>query len=357
MNKPHKIWIDILTPKQVNFFSGLIVKLERAGINPILTTRRYREVNELLDLRGIEAKNVGEHGGGTLENKLIASTSRIQGLTEIFLKEKPDIAISFSSPEAARTSFGLGIPHYCVSDSPHSEAVSKLTVPISEKLFTPKIIPSKIWTRYGIRPNRIVRYNAIDPAAWLKGFKPNPKVLEELELKEDTPIVLLRTIEEQASYIHGMSGHIKTMIGVAEKICERFRNSQVILLPRYDVNIKSQMGSRDLRVKVPECAVDGTSLLYYSTLFIGAGGTMTAESALLGVPTISCYPAEPTYVDKFLMGKGLVRRLLGSEAIVREASRTLQNPDALRRSLQKKASALLREMENPIDVIYREIVG
>ena len=57
--------------------------------------------------------------------------------------------------------------------------------------------------------------------------------------------------------------------------------------------------------RVTEEIVDGKSLLGLSALFIGAGGTMTAEAALQGVPTISIYP-KSTIVEDYLIRNGLV---------------------------------------------------
>ena len=49
------------------------------------------------------------------------------------------------------------------------------------------------------------------------------------------------------------------------------------------------------------------NILNNTDIFIGSGGTMTAESALMGVPTIS-YNAVPNIVEKFLVKKYLVKR-------------------------------------------------
>jgi Protein of unknown function (DUF354). len=49
---------------------------------------------------------------------------------------------------------------------------------------------------------------------------------------------------------------------------------------------------------------DGKYLLNNTDIFIGSGGTMTAESALMGVPTIS-YNAVPNIVENFLVKKHL----------------------------------------------------
>ena len=55
----------------------------------------------------------------------------------------PDIAISFCSPEAARISFGFGIKHIAFCDSPHANAVMRLTLPLIQKLLIPSPIPKK----------------------------------------------------------------------------------------------------------------------------------------------------------------------------------------------------------------------
>ncbi|MEM2777002.1 MAG: DUF354 domain-containing protein, partial [Candidatus Bathyarchaeia archaeon] len=72
-----KVWIDILTPKQALFFMELSSKFEEQGHQVITTTRRYREVNQLLSIKGLKAKVIGEHGGRKLFKKLISSAERI----------------------------------------------------------------------------------------------------------------------------------------------------------------------------------------------------------------------------------------------------------------------------------------
>jgi predicted glycosyltransferase len=42
-------------------------------------------------------------------------------------------------------------------------------------------------------------------------------------------------------------------------------------------------------------------------LFIGAGGSMTRELAILEIPVISIYQAELLSVDKYLVDKGLMK--------------------------------------------------
>ena len=52
---------------------------------------------------------------------------------------------------------------------------------------------------------------------------------------------------------------------------------------------------------------DGKHLLNNTDIFIGSGGTMTAESALMGIPTIS-YNAVPNIIENFGNEKVFVKK-------------------------------------------------
>jgi len=348
-----KIWIDVLTPKQVNFFAPLVRRLSQRGASVVVTTREYREVNQLLKKRKISAIKIGRHGGGSLKAKLVSSIERARSLADLPSLSGCQKALSFSSPEAARVAYGLSIPHFCVSDSPHAEAVSRLTIPLSKMLFTPRVIPFKAWRNYGMDRARILRYDAIDPVAWLRDFRPDLSVLDELGLDPSRPILTIRPEESQASYMISHSSDRILSFSLAPALARELPESQVVLIPRYDlaVSAKRQVGRR---VVVPDSAVDATSLLYYSRVFLGGGGTMTAEAALLGVPSISFYPCAPTYVERYLVRLGLVSRIKGVEAIVKRCNHILKDP-SYAEALRAKSRRIMSRMEDPTAVIERHV--
>lgn len=351
-----KVWLDVLTPKQANFFAELQHRLNAKGYKILITTREYREVNELLELRNVKAVPVGRHGGGELKDKLLESSKRVSALAKVIDEQGPDVAISFSSPEAARVAYGLKIPHYCISDSPHAEAVCRLTVPLSQKLFTPWLIPIYVWKKYGINPRDIVRYRALDPTVWLTGTKTDPKALDRLKLDVSKPIFVVRTPEEFAAYLSDRSS---SMQGTASEIIAKILDlagdgHQVVVLPRYDdqgERFRKRFGSR---ITVPEHVIDSLPLMQAASVFIGGGGTMTAEAAILGVPAISYYPGEPTFVDRFLMNYGLVDRLLDPGRIAQRAFALSKNHE-LREFYRKKSSRLVQSMEDPLRTIIQRI--
>ena len=350
-----KVWLDMLTPKQANFLGELHHRLTARGFKTLLTTREYREVNELLELRGLKSLQVGRHGGANLKDKLLESSKRISSLVEIMEDQKPDVAISFSSPEAARVAYGLKIPHYCVSDSPHAEAVCRLTVPLSQKLFTPWVIPVQVWTRFGINPRDVVRYHALDPTVWLSN-KSSPKALESLKLDPKKPVILVRTPEEYAAYLSERSTSLQGMVAdIVDKVLRIDEDSsQLVILPRYDVQAERLRKRFASRVIVPDHIVDAIPLMRSASVFLGGGGTMTAEAALLGVPVISYYPGDPTIVEKFLVNYGLVERVLDPGRIAQRTIAITKSAD-FREFYQKKAARLVRGMEDPLRVITQRI--
>jgi predicted glycosyltransferase len=347
-----RIWIDVLTPKQANLFSVLVSRLRAEGHEAFLTTRHYREVEQLLHIRGTKATVIGRHGGADLPTKLAESSKRITELAEFVNHRTPDIAISHCSPEAARVAYGLRIPHYAICDSPHAEAVCRLTLPLSRKLFTPKAIPKSAWKRYGVVSSEIVQYNALDPVVWIREYAPELDSRETSGPDEEKPMVLLRSEEEYASYILTATAKRSIITQLARPLSEL--GARVIMLPRYERQV--EMLTKELAgvAFVLPSVVDALGLLAQCSAFIGAGGTMSAEAALMGVPTISCYPSEPTYVDKFLFKLKLAERVLSVDRAVARVHRILKDPKLAIRQRQR-ADRVLAKMEDPLRVIMTHL--
>jgi uncharacterized protein len=352
-----RIWFDILTPKHALFFEPLYRELERDGHELLITTRKYREAVEALQLKRLRFRVVGEHGGATKIGKLLASGTRVVKLAQLIEKWRPDTAISFSSPEAARVAFGLGIPHIAGNDSPHSWRVARLSIPLSDYVCSPWIFSRRIWLSFGAKPDGIVSYRALDAAAWLKRHKPNPAVLRQLSLTRDKPLVVLRTEESFASYLEGKASDKEPVIGpVVGEILKLKLDVQIVISTRYGRQAPVLRHKFGNRVRVVDRIIDSTSLLYYSTLFIGSGGTMTVEAALLGRPAISCFPGDKPLYIKYLEKEGLVQTILSPRKIAGTTARILAS-DRERVEQQRRGTKLLREMEDPIRVISRVLRG
>lgn len=329
-----KVWFDILTPKQVMFFKHAAKALRQSGHEVLCTSREYREAVELARIKGTKLAIVGRHGGADRYDKLVAGTERILELANIVKKFGPDVAVTFSSPEGARVAFGIGISHIGFNDSPHAEAVARLTVPLMSRLLCPWVIPYSAWTRYGISQKNISRYHALDPAAWLKH--------DETQV-QSAGGVLIRLEESKASYIADKKLGSASLIDAA--VDELSKQSNVSILCRYGDQIEYAKERYGSKAKIIEQVVDGVRLIRSSSLFIGAGGTMSAEAALLGVPTISIAPVK-FYVEDYLSRVGLLVRTRDPKTLLRTSKKMLSD-SAYRNFMRKKAARTLASMEDP----------
>ncbi len=340
-----KIWFDILTPKQLLFFEPIIRKLRKSN-QVLCTSRNYREVIGLAKIRNVRLVLVGKHGGAERSDKLKASLRRMHYLSNTVERFSPDLTISFCSPEAARISYGLGIKHIAFTDAPHAEAVMRLSVPLVQKLLIPWIIPKKEFVKYGISESDIIQYRAIDAAVVIREKSKNYSRSDFCLKNKKT--ILIRTEESQAAYISSKKNMVSHII---YEIAKEFSNYNVVILGRYSSQInwfKKEFGNR---VIVIDRVVDGGGLLQFIDVFIGSGGTMTAEAALLGIPTIS-YDAVPNHIEKYLVRNGLVIREENPTKIVKIVRRILKSDYTKN---QKKVKKMLGSMEDPFSKLTATI--
>ncbi len=344
-----KIWFDILTPKQLLFFEPMITRLKRK--NRILcTSRYYREATGLAKIRKSRIKMVGRHGGAEKSCKLNASLSRMTQLSKIIEKFKPDLTISFCSPEASRISFGLGIKHVAFSNHPHTEKVMRLTLPLIQKLLIPKHIAKKEYTKFGFPKNDIIQYNAMDEFVIIKN-KAKYSTIKNLKL-EKKKTILFRTYETQAAYVEGIV-KIDTH-SIIRNVVKEFPNCNIIALGRYSDQIKTLKKEFGKKIIIFNKVVDSAEILSISDVFVGSGGTMTSEAALRGIPTIS-YNAVPNLDEEYLVKKGVVKRGRAPKKIVKMIRRLLKSDKEL---FKKKAKTMINSMEDPywkLDSVIRTI--
>jgi predicted glycosyltransferase len=337
------VWFEILTPKQILFYKPVMDILRAAGHEVLATSRRFREVEPLAKMHNLRLTYVGERGGRDPREQLAASLERQQKLLPLVEEFRPDVSVSTGSADCARISFGLRIKHLAVNDSPHSVVAGKLSLPLSFHLMTPWVIPYSDWSVYGITRRMITRYRALDPAAWLKRAEQGTL---ELPLDPDKRTITVRVEESYAPYMIGSDGNWAGTVLL--RIAKEFANYNLVALCRYDqqlTEVKERFGASFI---IPEHVIDGTALLRATDLFVGMGGTMTAEAALMGIPTISAFQRDYT-VERYLVSKGLVTKARSPEQISKLGMKLMH--EEVRTRISSNARRLLKWMEDPAQKI------
>jgi predicted glycosyltransferase len=343
-----RVWFDILTPKQVLFFAPVIADLVSQGSEVLATSRKYREIEPAAKMCGLDLKFVGERGGKDPSEQLLASTRRESEVIPIVKEFAPDVALSVASAVCARVAFGLSVPHIAVNDSPHSEVAARLSLPLSVILLCPWIIPYDAWTRYGLTRSQVLRYHALDPVAWLRR-KPLNGPVPRLSAGKKT--ITLRLEESYAPYMTGFNegwgGFVLSSIG------EAFPDHNLVALCRYGnqlEKVREKFGSQYI---VPEDFVDGRRLLSSTDLFVGMGGTMSAEAALMGVPTISAFQGS-LLTEKYLISVGLLSKASTPSSLLKYARRLLD--PSFKAASSRRAKHVISHMEDPVPKIVSSVL-
>ena len=316
-----------------------MIKRLKKNHSVLCTSRKYNQVTELAKIRKQKLVIIGKHGGAEKHDKLNASLSRSKLLVKKISKFSPDITLSFCSPEAARISYGLGIKHICFSDSPHAENVMRLVVPLVQKLLIPWIIPKKKFTKFGIDQNNIIQYKAIDAATISK------RKIKNIKKTVGERIILIRLEEDEASY----SLKKRPIIPIVKEILKEFSGQEIVIMTRYATQKKYLQQIFQKKIKILSTVVDSKLLLYNADIFIGSGGTMTAESALLGIPTIS-YDAVPNIIEDYLVRKKLVMREINPKKMVSVMKKVFKSSNSRRKNRAKK---MMSSMEDPYPILLK----
>ncbi len=303
-----KIWLDFCEPKSVTMLRPLYEKLIKDN-DVFITARDFDSTYYLLNKWGVDYIPVGKYGGRTVLGKLEAYSKRLSELIEVISKEKPEFLFCITSPEALRISFGLQIPNIMFNDEPRSYGPCSTTFPYVNQIIVPKCIPLKLYLEYGLKEEKIIRFNGIDEVGWLSDFKPDESVLNYLNLTKDY-YVICRTEPTKAGYLaNKMKPHETQLSEIIPELLQHTSDFKFLIITRSEeqynfLKLKFKEYINVDTVRIYQGLDNLAQIMYFAKLVITGGGTIVRESALLGVPSIEFFPLETYPQEQFLMDNG-----------------------------------------------------
>jgi len=327
-----KVWIDLENSPHIPFFEPIIKELEERGCEVLLTARDCFQVCELADMAGLRYRKIGHHYGKHLVAKVMGLGIRVLQLAPLILRERPAISVSHGSRSSFVLSAILGIPSITISDYEYADHRLNTWLGSMRKkwVMTPEVIPSHIFEKNGLPKDHVLHYPGIKEDVYTPFFRPDPSVKATLGLHPDDVVVTIRPPATEAHYHNPESE--KLLMSVF-KLLAGHPEVKTVLLPRTRrQEAELRQANPELfaakRIVVPEHAVDGLDLIWYSDLVISGGGTMNREAAALGIPVYSLFRGTMGAVDKHLAETGRLV-LLESEQDVRKKLKLVPRSEAL----------------------------
>lgn len=309
--KPAKIWIDLDNTPHVPFFIPIIKELEKHGHRVVLTARDAFQVCELADKKGLKYKKIGRHYGKNPFKKVFGLFIRSSQLIPFMLKERPDLALSHGARSQILLSNLFGIPTLLIADYEHSRTLSA-----ARALWL--IIPeSLLGAETGITPARTRYYRGIKEDVYAPSFRPDPGLMAELGLDGGDIIVTVRPPADEAHYYNPESTVL--FLELMERLT-RTPGVRAVMLPRNSAQEKKCREENPAwfaggKTMIPEHAVDGLDMLWFSDLVVSGGGTMNREAAALGVPVYSIFRGLTGKVDEMLEREGRLVMIRSKEEV------------------------------------------
>lgn len=292
-----KIWIDFINTPQVSFWLPFIEEFKNENHKVILTCRDSGNTIDLLKKQRLDFQVIGEQVGKGSLMKMLLFPKRLINLFTFISKNHPDIAASQSSFYQPMVAYALGIPCLYTNDNEHAKGnlfgfvfAKKVVLPIAlSKMGFTKMWPLKL---------KLSFYPSVKEAIYLAQY---PGL--QNQNSERRNIIYFRPEPWSAQYYEGpLNFFDETLLLLAN-------DYRVTILPRDKNQLNHYSQEKFARVSVVQKPIDLKDIVADCMLFIGAGGSMTRELAVLGIPVISIYQSKMLCVDKYLIDKGQMKAI------------------------------------------------
>ncbi len=337
-----RIWFDISNSPHINMFYDMICSLERDGHLIIITSRPLANTIALLDSKGLKHKPVGIHYGKNLLGKLFGFPVRVYQLWKYLQYKQVDLAVSQSSFHSPLTAKLLGVPSIYTNDNEH--AIGNLpSFLFATTILLPESFRLNQFSQKSFIRNKIQFYPGIKEGIYLwrlsekinaRPPKKNPHLLN----------LYIRPEPSTAQYYNGKENFLDDLIKQVSS------DYNITILPRNASQVSHYTGSTFKRVHVATKPIAFEEIAADCDLFVGAGGSMTRELAMVGIPTLSVYQDVLLEVDKVLIESNLMRHVSNvSQEDLARVSRTMT------KAIQ--GNALMEKGKHAYDIFYQLITN
>jgi predicted glycosyltransferase len=293
-----KIWFDISNSPQVHLFKDMLEDLRRQGHEIVVTSRPLANTIELLDSEKIQHTIVGKHYGKKLSNKLFGYPIRVYRLWHFLRDKQIDLSVSQSSFHAPVVAKLLGVRSIYTNDNEHALGnvpaflfANTILLPQNFK------IDNQILSR--LISKKVIHYPGVKEGIylWRKSYT---KKIGNLDIINNSINVYIRPEPSTAQYYKGGENFLD------EFIVQTKQDFKITVLPRNKEQRQHYASSQFNGVKMPETILSFDEIVKDCSVFIGAGGSMTREMALVGIPTLSVYQDKLLSVDNNLIDQKLL---------------------------------------------------
>ncbi|GLR86558.1 DUF354 domain-containing protein [Bradyrhizobium iriomotense] len=294
------IWFDLHNSPHINMFRRLISELQGEH-EVIITARALANTVDLLNLHRLNYEIVGKHYGANVGRKFLGYPVRVRDLYRFLKDRSVDLAVSqssFHSPVVARL---LGARSIYLNDNEHALG----NVPaflFADVIMLPEFLDISRVRWQGARAAKVRHFPGIKEGMYLWYFADQfMSRRTDKTMQDQRRAVYVRPEPWTAQYYKSEINFLDSLLlGLRDHVA-------LTVLPRGRAQGAHYRAEKFKGIRVIDTALDLADIAPDCDLFIGAGGTMTREMAVLGIPTVSIYRSDLLDVDRYLLRSGCMQ--------------------------------------------------
>lgn len=322
-----KVWIDLANSPHPLLFAPISKRLEELGATVEVSYRDHAQTAELARERWPAATLVGVPSRPSRLSKWRELGGRVARLRAWARERGADVALSHNSYAQVLAARSLGIPAVTAMDYEHQPA-NHIAFRGARSILLPEAVPIDAVRRQGASPAKVIRYRGLKEEVYLADFEPDREILDRIgaERPAGGAVVVVRSAPAGAAY----HPHENPILDDCLRTLSARLDVVTVALARHGWQRQAMRGLGLERLVVPEGAVDARSLLHAADAFVGAGGTMSREAALLGLDTWSAFDGRRPAVDDWLEAEGKLATLVDPAQLAGIAPRNGVGADLVR---------------------------
>jgi predicted glycosyltransferase len=327
-----RVLFDLGHPAHVHLF-GAVARALRGQGHDILLTALDREIILYLLARTDFPYRVTykrRKGRFALPAELALRTLATLRIARQF---RADLLVSFGNPTVGLPAWLLRRPYLALTDTEHAKEQHALFKPFATVIATPDVFQGDLGPAQ-------VRYPGYHELAYLhpEQFTPDPAHLRALGLEPGERFFIVRFVAWRATHDVGQRGF--TLDQKRDLLRALAAQGRVFLSVEETVDAEFAPFVTSFPPEIVH------HLLAYAALYVGEGGTMASEAAVLGVPSVYVNTLTMGYIEDLQHRYGLLHRFTDGSAALAQVRDLLAQPD-LRTVYAQRRARLLADKINP----------
>lgn len=308
-----RVWIDLSNSPHPLLFAPMARRLQRDGHEVLITARDHAQTVDLARERWPETEVIGGESPKSKAAKGATIVRRAAVLRRWARARRVDVALSHNSYAQILAAWSLRVPVVTAMDFEHQPA-NHIAFRLATTVLVPEALPVAAAVRQGATASKVIQYPGLKEDLYIGDFEPDPAILGKLAIEPRPRIVVVARTPPSRAVYHPSEN---TLFAEALRVVCSQDDVVCVVLVRH-----SEQHAEIAALELPNCVtpltvVDSRSLIYAADAMVGAGGTMTREAVLMGIPTWTVFAGQTPAVDAWLEDQGRLARLSDAQQLTR----------------------------------------